>query len=51
MIFLTILLTVIQFSILIYLFFSVRNVKKMMETQQLETNKLLVAIRKIEDKL
>ena len=47
MVYLTILLTVIQFGILFYLFFKVISITKLLEQQKIEHNQILVLLRKL----
>ncbi|MFD1737474.1 hypothetical protein ACFSCX_13010 [Bacillus salitolerans] len=47
---LTILLTLIQFSILFYLFFKVKSIAKIVEQHQVEQNEMIVLLKKINEK-
>jgi cell division protein FtsB len=51
MAFITILLTGIQFYILIFLYFKVKKIDKMMEQQQVENNELVVSLKQLQEKV
>jgi F0F1-type ATP synthase membrane subunit b/b' len=51
MFYLTILLTFIQFFILFYLYFKVKRLDKMMDRQQIESNEIIVSIKRLHEKI
>ncbi|WP_404467981.1 hypothetical protein [Sutcliffiella horikoshii] len=46
---LSVLLTIIQFGILFYLAYKVKIISSILEEQQVENNKMLVALKKLKE--